>query len=47
MDTARLDLTLNKMVRRLVSRFDPDELILFGSHARGSAGPDSDVENPA
>ena len=33
-----------KMVRRLVDHFDPDQIILFGSHARGTAGPDSDVD---
>ena len=32
------------MVKRLVERFDPDQIILFGSHARGTAGPDSDVD---
>jgi uncharacterized protein len=32
------------MVRRLVEQFDPDQIILFGSHARGTAGPDSDVD---
>ena len=32
------------MVRRIVKRFDPERIILFGSHARGTAGPDSDVD---
>lgn len=32
------------MVRRIVSRFHPEQIILFGSHARGDAGPDSDVD---
>ena len=32
------------MVRRIVAQFDPDRVILFGSHARGEAGPDSDVD---
>ncbi len=32
------------MVRRLVRQFDPEQIILFGSHARGTAGPDSDVD---
>jgi len=35
---------IQKMVHRLVDRFDPDQIILFGSHARGTAGPDSDVD---
>ncbi len=33
-----------EMVKRIVRRFDPDKIILFGSHARGTAGPDSDVD---
>jgi len=32
------------MVRRIVTKFHPDRIILFGSHARGEAGPDSDVD---
>lgn len=32
------------MVRRIVTQFQPDKIILFGSHARGTAGPDSDVD---
>lgn len=32
------------MVRRIVREFDPERIILFGSHARGDAGPDSDVD---
>ncbi|MBM4126855.1 MAG: nucleotidyltransferase domain-containing protein [Nitrospira sp.] len=32
------------MVRRIAAQFHPDKIILFGSHARGKAGPDSDVD---
>lgn len=32
------------MVQRLVQNFHPEKIILFGSHARGTAGPDSDVD---
>jgi predicted nucleotidyltransferase len=32
------------MVQRLVRQFDPEQIILFGSQARGTAGPDSDVD---
>ena len=35
---------ISQMVRRIVRRFNPDQIILFGSHARGNAGPDSDVD---
>src|SRR4029077_16073373 len=33
-----------EMVRRIVERFDPEKIILFGSHARGEGTPDSDVD---
>ena len=32
------------MVQRIVDKFQPEQVILFGSHARGDAGPDSDVD---
>jgi predicted nucleotidyltransferase len=32
------------MVDRLAARFDPDQIILFGSQARGTAEPGSDVD---
>lgn len=32
------------MTERIVSKFQPLRVILFGSHARGEAGPDSDVD---
>ncbi|HAF02791.1 MAG TPA: nucleotidyltransferase domain-containing protein [Spartobacteria bacterium] len=32
------------MVRRIVEGFHPEKIILLGSHARGEAGPDSDVD---
>ena len=35
---------IDTMVRRLVERFGTEQIILFGSHARGTAGPDSDVD---
>lgn len=35
---------IRQMVRRIVSEFAPERIILFGSHARGDAGPDSDVD---
>ncbi|MFH0939441.1 MAG: nucleotidyltransferase domain-containing protein [Planctomycetota bacterium] len=31
------------MVNRIVRQFHPEKVILFGSHARGEGGPDSDV----
>ncbi len=32
------------MAQRIVRRFAPEKVILFGSHASGTAGPDSDVD---
>ena len=32
------------MVRRIVRKFHPERIILFGSQAREDAGPDSDVD---
>ena len=33
-----------EMVRRIAEGFSPDKIILFGSHARGDAHEDSDVD---
>ncbi len=33
-----------QMVQRIVAEFDPQKIVLFGSFARGTAGPDSDVD---
>ncbi len=35
---------IQEMVDRIVQEFDPQRIILFGSHARGDAGWDSDVD---
>jgi predicted nucleotidyltransferase len=35
---------IKQMVDLIVERFHPEKVILFGSHARGEAGPDSDVD---
>jgi predicted nucleotidyltransferase len=40
--SARADIA--RMVQRIAERFRPEQVILFGSHARGEAGPDSDVD---
>lgn len=39
-----LEREIQRMVRRIVRRFHPERVILFGSCARGDAGPDSDVD---
>ena len=38
------DPMLAEIVHRLVEAFDPEQIYLFGSHARGKAGPDSDYD---
>jgi predicted nucleotidyltransferase len=39
-----LDRIIDEMVARIVERFDPERIILFGSAGRGRPGPDSDVD---
>ena len=36
--------TLDEIVRLLVAVYLPERVYLFGSHARGDAGPDSDFD---
>jgi len=35
---------IQEMAQRIVSQFAPEMIVLFGSHARGNAGPNSDVD---
>lgn len=35
---------LAEVVRRIVAAYQPERVYLFGSHARGEAGPDSDYD---
>ena len=35
---------IQEMVERIVTRFGPEKIILFGSHARGEGAADSDVD---
>lgn len=44
MTEARIHDVLEAMVRRIASRFRPEKIILFGSHARGEYRGDSDVD---
>jgi uncharacterized protein len=43
-DTRSIDKIIAEMTRRIVEWFDPLQVILFGSHARGDAHADSDVD---
>jgi predicted nucleotidyltransferase len=38
------DRTLAEIVHRLVAAYHPERMYLFGSKARGDAGPDSDYD---
>ena len=38
------DALLARMVQAIVDEVDPEQVILFGSRARGDAKPDSDVD---
>jgi len=42
--TATTESVISEMIERLVREFDPLKIVLFGSHARGDARWDSDVD---
>ncbi len=42
--SATVESVISEMVERLVREFDPLKIVLFGSHARGEARWDSDVD---
>ncbi len=44
MSTQTCDPRLTEVIRRLVEAYQPERIYLFGSHARGDAGPDSDFD---
>ena len=44
LDRSKTDALIAEMVRRIVAQWNPERIVLFGSHARGTAGPDSDVD---
>jgi predicted nucleotidyltransferase len=39
-----IQMCIDLVVKRIVKKFHPDKIILFGSQARGDAGPDSDID---
>ena len=43
-DSAVLSAELAEVTRRLAEAYEPERIYLFGSHARGEAGPDSDYD---
>ena len=44
MEDRTVQQAIKYMVHRIVTRFDTERIILFGSHATGTAGKDSDVD---
>jgi predicted nucleotidyltransferase len=44
MSVNKIDEALKIIVQRLVAGLDPERIILFGSHARGEASADSDLD---
>ena len=42
--TKSLPAVLTEIVSRLVNAYEPERIYLFGSHARGEEGPDSDLD---
>jgi uncharacterized protein len=43
-DVAENPAALDNLIRQIAERFSPEKIILFGSRARGDAGPDSDID---
>ena len=43
-DDTLQDPHLREIVRRLIKAYEPERIYLFGSMARGDAGPDSDYD---
>jgi len=43
-DVTTYDPALARIIRRLVTAYEPEQIFLFGSRARGDAGPDSDYD---
>ena len=44
MKETEIQSTVNEIVRRIVERFHPERIILFGSYARGETKSDSDLD---
>ncbi|MYH60648.1 MAG: nucleotidyltransferase domain-containing protein [Caldilineaceae bacterium SB0675_bin_29] len=36
--------TIQAVAQMIAQKFDPEQIILFGSHARGNAGSQSDID---
>jgi uncharacterized protein len=39
-----IEVKIREITKRIVEQFNPERIILFGSMARGSPGPDSDAD---
>jgi predicted nucleotidyltransferase len=38
------EMLIDEIVERIKTVYEPEKIILFGSYAKGTAGPDSDVD---
>ncbi len=41
---AIMETAIREMTRRIIEQFNPIKIVLFGSHARGTAVSDSDID---
>ena len=41
---AIMETAIREMTRRIIAQFNPIKIVLFGSHARGTAVADSDID---
>ena len=39
-----METAIREMTRRIIAQFNPIKIVLFGSHARGTAVADSDID---
>lgn len=44
LESTGVEEVIQEMARRIVEKFDPEQIVLFGSRARGTTGFDSDVD---
>jgi predicted nucleotidyltransferase len=43
-DSQDIKILIQRMLQKLVTEYAPQKVILFGSHAYGTPGPDSDID---
>jgi predicted nucleotidyltransferase len=43
-DAQDISIVLHRMLQKLIAEYAPEKVILFGSHAYGTPGPESDID---